>query len=203
MGIKFFNLTSRNLDNNIYKKIYQKAIPYYKKSRKFDVEHIDWLLSVADQIVDTENLDAEIFIPLILLHDIGYSEMNSDFWGKDTRKAHMEIGAKLTREILAEFNYDSLKSQKIVEYIAIHDQWALGNHEIYKNDRLLGIFSDLDFIWMASAVGFPFFMVELGKTKDELIDWLLSNEKLVNRPFASISTKQLFAKLIEQRKNEY
>ncbi len=189
--------------NDSFLEIYEKAKPIYATSRAFDAEHIAWMFSVCEELCLKENLDADVFIPLVLLHDIGYAKIKENFWGADTRRGHMEAGAKMAEEILEDLNYPADGTKKIVDYIKVHDEWALGNHEIYKKDKLLGNFTDLDFIWMASQPGFPHFMKELNKTSEELIDWLVQNEKLTNRPFASMTTAKLFEQLIADRKNEY
>ncbi len=185
-----------------YIDLWDIAKPVYQTSRPFDLEHIQWLLSVAEGIAVTENIDKDVFIPLVILHDIGYSDTESSkFWQHDIRKAHMLAGAKMAQQILRKQKYTKNQIEKITYYISVHDEWALGNNEGYKHDKLLSIFTDLDFIWMASEVGFPYFLKSLNKTPTQMIDWLVTNEKLTNRPFASKSTKQLFDKLIKERRD--
>ena len=59
----------------IYKKILGKAIPIYEKGREGDAEHIKWLLESITSYVDETEVDYDILIPVVLLHDAGYSKV--------------------------------------------------------------------------------------------------------------------------------
>lgn len=126
--------------DKIFTKLWILAKPYYQKSRTFDLKHIQWMMPVAEKVAKEEGIDLEVFMPLVILHDIGYCKYKEkSFWEKDTRKAHMIEGAKLAEEILTKVGYPNLKRKRILEYIMIHDEWALGNNYIYKSDKLLSI----------------------------------------------------------------
>jgi len=59
----------------IYKNILEKALPLYKQGREGDVEHIKWLSEVITKYVDESEADYDILIPVVLLHDVGYSKV--------------------------------------------------------------------------------------------------------------------------------
>ena len=46
----------------IFKKILEKSIPFYKKGRKWDVEHIKWLFKIIPEFVDEREVDYDILI---------------------------------------------------------------------------------------------------------------------------------------------
>jgi hypothetical protein len=188
----------------IYNKIWQIAKPYYEKGRPMDVEHIEWMMQDAEKVCENENIDKTLLMPLVILHDIGYALINhkeNDSYKVDLRKAHMQAGAELAKEILNGIHYDPSKIDKITYYISVHDNWALGDDEVFK-DPLLGTFQDLDFMWMISPKGFRAAVGMYKKTPKEIIDYYKNNEKLIKRPLATKTTKELFYKYIEERKKE-
>ena len=190
---------------DIYKKIWELAKPYYLKGRPADVDHIEWMMDVAEQVCEKEGIDKTIFLPLVILHDAGYSQVENpkdNSYKIDMRKAHMKAGEELSKEILKSVNYNSEKIEKISYYVSVHDNWALGDDKIYLKDHLLGIFHDLDFMWMATPKGFPFLMKMLQKNPKEMLDYIINNDNLTKRPFSSKTTKELFWKYINDRRKE-
>lgn len=114
----------------------------------------------------------------------------------------MKAGAEIAKKILEEVEYPEDKVERIVHYISIHDNWALGDDKSYADDKILGVFNDLDFMWMATRKGFPVLMKILSKNKREMIQYLENDEKLTKRPFSTETTKRLFEKYLGERKNE-
>jgi len=188
----------------VYQEIWQLAKPFYKKGRKMDVNHIEWMIKDALIVCKKENLDDTIFMPLVILHDIGYSKIKKDDPFKlDIRRKHMQEGAKLSQKILERINYPKNKSQKIIKYILIHDNWAFGETEIYKNDKLLAVFTDLDFTWMATPIGFKELMKILKKNKKEMLKYLSSRKTPAKSvPFSTKTTKSLFTAYLRDRRKE-
>jgi HD superfamily phosphodiesterase len=114
----------------IYKKIWELAKPFYKEGREMDIEHIKWMINDIISVCRKENLDETILLPLVILHDIGYSKIQKkNPFELDSRKEHMREGAKITREILEKLKYSKSKIKKIVYLVSIHDNWAFGNFE--------------------------------------------------------------------------
>lgn len=187
----------------IYKKIWNLAKPYYKRGRPMDIDHVEWMMQDALLVCEKEKIDDEILLPLVILHDVGYAEAPKDNPFKlNARKAHMAEGEKIARQILESINYPKNKIKKIAYYVSIHDNWALGDDEVYKNDKALGVFNDLDFIWMATQKGFPALMKILKLDKKEMIEYLEKDEKPAKRPFATETTKKLYEKYLNDRRKE-
>jgi len=139
---------------NIYIKILEKALPMYKKAREGDVEHIKWLSKVITKYVNESEVDYEILIPVVLLHDVGYSKVPKDSnpFKLDIRKLHSEEGAKIAEEILKKLDYPRKKINEIRRLILKHDNWAFGDS--FADEPVLKIFNNFDFMWMASEKGF-------------------------------------------------
>lgn len=187
----------------IYNDIWERAKPYYKNGRPMDIDHIEWMMSVAISVCEKENLDDSVLLPLAILHDVGYAEVQKDNPYKlNIREEHMKAGAIIAKRILEEVHYPKDKAEKISHLVSVHDNWALGDNNIYKNDALLGSFNDLDYMWMATPKGFPALMTILGKNQKELIEYLESNDKPILRPFSTETAKELYLKYIEERKRE-
>jgi len=168
-----------------------------------DINHIEWMMQDALIVCAQENLDDSLLLPLVILHDVGYAEVPKDNPFKlNLRKAHMEAGAKIAQHILEEACYPKDKIRKIVHYVSVHDNWALGEDDIYRNDSILGTFNDMDFTWMATPKGFPVLMNILNKNHIEMIDYLEHDEKLTRRPFSNKTTKKLFENYLKDRKKE-
>ena len=185
----------------IYQQIWKLAKPYYKKGRPMDIDHIEWMMKDALFVCEKENIDDSLLLPLVILHDVGYAEVPKDNpFNLDLRKAHMKAGKKIAKEILEKVNYPKEKIKKICYYVSVHDNWALGDYEIYQKDIILGIFTDLDFTWMVTNKGFPALMKILNKNKKEMVKYIENSEKLTDRPFSTKTTKELYQKYLNQRK---
>ena len=98
-----------------YKKILEKALPFYEKGRKGDVEHIKWLTKVITKYVDKSEVNYDLLIPVVILHDVGYSKVpkGANPYNLDIRKLHSEEGAKIAEEILEKLNYPKDKIKEI------------------------------------------------------------------------------------------
>jgi HD superfamily phosphodiesterase len=134
----------------VHQRILETALPLYEKGREGDVEHIKWLAKVISEYVDESEVDFDILIPVVLLHDVGYSKVpkGSNPYDLDIRKVHSEEGAKIAEEILKELNYPNDKIKEIKRLILKHDNWALGDD--FADEPILRIFNNFDFMWMTS-----------------------------------------------------
>ena len=183
--------------------MWKLAKPYYEKGRPMDIEHIEWMMKYATIVCQKENLDESLLLPLVILHDSGYAEVpKGNPFQVNLRKAHMKAGAKVAKDILEKVNYPKEKIKEIEYYVSVHDNWALGKNEIYKKDKILGAFTDLDYIWMATPKGYPALMKILKKNKQEMLVYLETNEKLIQRPFATKTTSDLCEKYMNDRRRE-
>lgn len=187
----------------IYKKIWDLAKPYYKKGRPMDIDHIEWMMDAALNVCKAENVDDAILLPLVILHDVGYSEVpKNNPYNLDIRKAHMVAGAEIAKQILEKINYPDDKSKQIVFFVSVHDNWAFKDYDIYKKHKILSIFSDLDFMWMATPKGFPGLMKIRSIIPKQMIEYIETDDKIRKIPFATKTTKELYKKYISQRKKE-
>jgi len=168
-----------------------------------DIEHIKWMMKDALLVSHNDNIDESLLLPLVILHDVGYAEVpkNNPF-NLDLRKSHMEAGSKIAKKILHQLNYPKDKSEKIIYFISVHDNWAFGDNKVYDDNIVLAAFTDLDYLWMSTPKGFPALMKILNKTKKEMIKYLEQNDKPKLRPFATKTTKSLYENYLNDRRNE-
>ncbi len=188
----------------IYQEIWDLARPYYLKGRPMDINHIEWIMKDALKVSEKEeNVDGSLLVPLAILHDVGYGVTGEAVYMEaNKKKAHMVEGAKVAREILGQVGYDEGKIERIADCIEVHDNWIFGDHEIYKRDLLLGVFTDLDYIWMATPKGFHTVRKILNFDSKEMYEYLVQNEKPINRPFATETTRELYREYMMDRKEE-
>lgn len=140
--------------NETYKQLLEKALPYYEQGRPMDVEHIKWLYKTVPQFVSQGELDHTILMPLVVLHDVGYSKIpkGSDSYNLDIRKAHSEYGAEIARALLTEMNYAKQSIDEVCRLVLKHDNWAFGDS--FVDEPYLLAFNNFDFMWMATEKGF-------------------------------------------------
>ncbi len=186
--------------DKIYEQIWNLAKPHYKKGRPQDVTHIEWIMKEAKLVAKQEKLDETILIPLAILHDVGYSRVPKDnSYKKQIRELHMQEGSIIAREILEKLKYPKAQKEKIIYYVSIHDSWAIGNSKEFRKDKILGAFNDLDFIWMTTPIGFETVRKMIGKTPQEMIEYIVSDEKYKLRPMNK-TTQKLFNQYLENIK---
>ncbi|RLJ09253.1 MAG: hypothetical protein DRP13_00575 [Candidatus Aenigmatarchaeota archaeon] len=187
----------------IYKKILEKALPLYEKGREGDVEHIKWLVEVITKYVDESEVDYDILIPVVLLHDVGYSKVpkGSNPFDLDIRKFHSEEGAKIAEEILEELNYPKDKINEIKRLILKHDNWAFGDD--FADEPVLRIFTNFDFMWMASEKGFDivrkFMKKEPKEFYEQIKEFQRKNEE-EGRKWFNNKIEEFYNQLMKERK---
>lgn len=188
----------------LYAQLWQQAKPFYEKGRPMDIAHVKWMMNEAMNVCKREKLDDTLLLPLVILHDVGYSNVDaSNPFHPDTRRQHMVEGEKIAKQLLEGIQYPKDKMAIITYYVSVHDNWALGDTDIYKNDHLLGTFTDLDFTWMVSPKGFSALMTILHKNHQELIDYLKDREQPAKElPFTSPTVKKMFWTLLHEREKE-
>lgn len=188
---------------DIYKKMLEKALPLYEKGRTGDVEHIKWLYETVPNYVDKSEIDFDILIPVVLLHDVGYSkvEKGADPFNLDIRKFHSEEGAKIAKDILKDLNYPKEKVEEVKRLIIKHDNWAFGDD--FSDEPVLRIFNNFDFMWMASEKGFDIVRKFMNKNPKDFYKQIMvfqqKNEK-EGRKWYSKRIEDLYYKLMEDRK---
>lgn len=128
----------------LHNKLLSEARKYYHNTNYYVLPHIYWLLAQSHEIKKI-NIDPDIYYPLTILHDIGYSKMHRNPFFADSRLDHMKAGKTIATKILIKAKYPIEKSKRIASLISIHDTWAFGEKKIFQNCRELGIFDDLHF----------------------------------------------------------
>ena len=185
---------------DIYFKIWKLAKPYYKKGRPMDIDHIRWMIKEAEIVCGQEKIDKSLLLPLVILHEVGYGVGKHVYLNKKLKKTHMIEGAKIAAKILNKVKYSKDKTKKICYFISVHDNWIYGEYSSYKKDKVLRVFNDLDFIWMASPKGFSAVRKALGKSKKEIISYIKHDDKHKNLPLCTKTTKTLYLNYLKNQK---
>lgn len=193
------------MKKHIYKKILEKAIPFYEKGREGDVEHIKWLSQVITKYIDESEVDYDILIPVVLLHDVGYSKVpkGSNPFDLDIRKFHSEEGAKIAEEILEELDYPKDKINEIKRLILKHDNWTFGDD--FADEPVLRIFNNFDFMWMVSEKGFDIVRKFMNKEPKEFYEQIQEFQKAnVKRgtKWYSKKVENHYRQLMKERKRD-
>lgn len=177
----------------VYKKILDKAIPYYKIGREGDVEHVKWLFDTVPRFIDEDDVDFDVLIPVVILHDVGYSkvEKGSNPYDLDIRKFHSKEGAKIAEQILLGLDYPKDKIAEVKRLVLKHDDWAFGDS--FEDEPILRIFNNFDFMWMASEEGFDIVRKLTKKSPEEFYEQIKAFQKRNEE-----EGRKWFSKRIEQ-----
>jgi HD superfamily phosphodiesterase len=142
----------------IFKKIWELALPYQDK--RDDAGHAETSLKYALKLVELENVNEDVVIPAIILHDVGWSQLpekrRMKVFDPGAREAerrevvyeHQIEGIKLALKILREVDYPPELIDEILDIISQHDT---RKGFVSKNE---GIVRDADKLWRTSAKGF-------------------------------------------------
>jgi HD superfamily phosphodiesterase len=115
----------------IFEKIWKLALPYQDK--RDDKGHAQITTNYALQLLKTEMGNDEIVVPAIILHDIGWSQLDKKqrmiiFDHNATRDQklnarykHQDASVKFAKEILNQLNYSDDLINEITEIISQHD----------------------------------------------------------------------------------
>lgn len=190
---------------NKYLPLWEMAKPYYERGRPMDIDHIEWMMRDGLYVCSKEpQVDEEILLPTVILHDVGYAEVDrEDYYNVDVRRAHMKAGAAISRKILEQLKYPAETIEKVSGNIAIHDNWAFGDVDIYRKDIVLGVFKDLDWIWTSTGKGFPAVMKVRNCSVEEMLSYISDPNTKVPPEYFTPTTEELFNKYLAERQNEY
>ncbi len=139
--------------------VWRAAKPYLR-ARKNDV-HVPISYHCAEKILRQHpEADSEIVLLAVLLHDIGWAEIDEkeifekafgpnmeQILSSDLRRLHEEIGARLAREILLSLDYSGDVIDAVVKIIDGHDSRA---HALSREDELM---KDADKLWRFTTTG--------------------------------------------------
>lgn len=183
-----------------HERLLELAAPYLD-TRDNDL-HVRVARQYAERLLEQVPADASIVIPAIILHDLGWKmipeEAQSSAYGpviKDpalNRKHELE-SVRLAREILAQVNYDPVKTHEILTIIEGHDSRKVA---LSANDEIV---KDADKLWRVSSKGFDLFQRTFGIPPMEFAEWF---EQQVDGWFFTDAAKAMAWQEIAQRKAE-
>jgi hypothetical protein len=186
----------------IYLGMWEKAKPFYEKGRVYDIDQVSWMMKEGERIAEIENLDKKLLLPIIILHDVGYSvvgQKNPHIKDKNIKEMHMKEGAKIAEKILEDLNYDTELAEKIVYYISKHDNWVLGDDMPFKECKEMALFNDLEFLFVTSSKqAFKYSAESMGLSEKEFYDFWKTDEKLTRRPFCCEETRKMWKEMINK-----
>jgi hypothetical protein len=195
-----------NNEQNKYDALLEKAIYYYERGRPEDVEHVKWLYEIAPKYISNKEINHDILLPIIILHDTGYSMVpkGSDSYNLDIRKAHSEYGADIAEKLMTESGFSSNVTAEVKRLILKHDNWAFGDSFI--EEPALLAFNNFDFMWMASEKGFEICRTALKLGPQEcyhkIEQFQKENIKRGSKWFNNV-TEELYSKLMEDRRKAF
>ncbi|MEK6864403.1 MAG: HD domain-containing protein [Nanoarchaeota archaeon] len=189
---------------DIYLKLWDLAKPYYLNGRSYDIAHVEWMMREAEIISDIESLDRRLLLPIVILHDVGYSiinDKNPNIKGKETKRVHMREGARISRILLDSVGYEQQLEKRIVHYISVHDNWLFGDDTPFKECKEMAVFNDLDFLWVNADINiFKKMAASMGLVPGEFYNLWVNDEKLTRRPFCCDYTIRVWETSIRQIK---
>ena len=181
------------------------ALPYYERGRPGDIEHIRWLFAVVPGFLKSTALDESIVMPVMLLHDVGYSEVpkDADPYELDIRTLHSKKGALIAEKILKKIGYSDNKISEVKRLILKHDDWAFGDS--FSDEPVLQFFNNFDFMWMASPQGFRIVRGFMNKNPQEFYEQIKEFQKTneeEGRKWYNQEIEDYYEQLMSERKKE-
>lgn len=179
-----------------YQEIWNEALPYLKKCRRWDLAHTKISVDFMYQIIKGEKKESleDILIPAIILHDIGWSTIGKEkntSWGKKSLRAkHMKNGAILSSKILEKVNYPKDLITKITKLVSTHDNAYLGVPQVTIEEKLV---RDADACFVLTALSFwKDHYVFSKKSPKELLDLQVEkNSKRHTKSAQKITNQQI------------
>lgn len=183
--------------DKLYEKIWQLALPHFKKGRERDIKHTEGVVKAMKLLLKKEGGQEDLLIPAAILHDIGWSkvplelkEATDDEGRKKALQLHIEYAAPIIREILGQLGYDGAKIKEIIDIVQSHK--FQDPKEI--NKQLL---IDADTVPDAFKEQFYVDVSYYKKTPKEIYDFRKNNK------FYTKTAKAIFDKELEERKKEF
>jgi len=154
--------------------VYMRARDYWN-SRFNDIHVPLAYLHARELLLSYPTADADVVIPAILLHDVGWKSIPEEDQGRaygptvedeSLRRRHEVEGARIATEILSAVNYDPRKQEMIVRIIDGHDTRV---ESLSEEDSLV---KDADKMWRFTPVGVEYHHIQFGKPLKEYVVWL-------------------------------
>jgi hypothetical protein len=170
----------------IYDNIYQRAATFW--DTRYNDIHMPLAYDFAKRLLASyPQADEAVVLPAILLHDVGWKMVPEEkqlnaFGPKATDKAsnrlHETEGVRIAAEILVSLDYDTAKTQEILQIIDGHDSRF---EAISLNDKLV---KDADKLWRFTPTGIDIdhrrFGIELAAYLDymnnKIEEWMFTPE---------------------------
>lgn len=159
---------------DIHYAVYLRAREYW--NTRFNDIHVPLAyLHGRELLLSRPAADADVVIPAILLHDVGWKSIPEEEQGrgygptvedKSLQRFHEIEGARIANEILSVVNYDPRKREMIVRIIDGHDTRL---QSLSEEDSLV---KDADKMWRFTPVGVDFLHIQFGKPLSEYVAWL-------------------------------
>ncbi len=137
-----------------YQTLWAECLPLLRLGRPGDDEHAAETVKLVLDYQGRLEFDADVLIPVAMLHDIGHSAILPEHFKYITgqnklvngKLVHMLAGAKLAHDLLKKIDYDPEKSQEIVEIVAMHDadQLKIDDWRSWYDTQNKKVFHDLD-----------------------------------------------------------
>jgi HD superfamily phosphodiesterase len=183
--------------DDIYTDILEKALPFYRRRSAFHARRIQWLLGAAAEFVNESDVDIDLLMQYIILHDTGSAD------APKVSKQRSERSAVLAERILKEQGFASEKIDLLKELIQKKYTWK--SDDSMAEEPVMKIFSNLELLWKVSDEGFTYIKQ---KKKDatrayysivQEVDDGLESKRL----WYSDTMKKLFRDQLAKRRKEY
>ena len=137
-----------------YQILWEECLPLLKQGRPGDDVHAKETVQNVLEYQNIIDFDAEVLIPVAMLHDIGHVAILPEHFkyitGQDKllngKLVHMLAGAKIAHDLLQKVGYDPEKSQEIIDIIAMHDadQLKIDDWRSWYDTQNKKVFHDID-----------------------------------------------------------
>jgi len=146
-------MTIENLPEK-YQTLWAECLPLLRLGRPGDDEHAAETVKLVLDYQGRLEFDADVLIPVAMLHDIGHSVILPEHFKYITgqnklvngKLIHMLAGAKIARDLLQKVGYDPEKTQEIIDIISMHDadQLKVDDWRSWYDTQNKKVFHDLD-----------------------------------------------------------
>ena len=168
--------------------LWQTCKPYLEKGRAIDLVHTRISTDLAWRLLrEGVGGDEAVVIPAVMLHDIGYSQIDDkDLYEKTTfpdkvnaqydvrvKELHLTEGAKLAEKILKELQYPSSLIPLIVEIVRTHED--LQGNKPDPSDMNRVIVSDADKLYRYTAYNITSGMAMHHRKREEIYHFMFKN----------------------------
>lgn len=187
-------------DRSVVETIHQLARSYLN-TRRNDV-HVEISLQFARELIEAEGGDADIVIPAIILHDVGWKKVPEALHLKafgpratspELNRMHEEQGVQIADDILSKVQYDQGKISEILNIIDGHDS---RKDALSLNDRIV---KDADKLFRYSQKGFE---IDNQRFEETVTEGLSRLKKYLDRWFFTQTAYRIAKAELEKREKE-